>query len=216
MGIAPKECSDELQGTLEGVGGKEVDAFNHLCIQNSFPVSAGIDGVEFRDFVEHGSEAVPGVGGFGIAFVFPVQELGRSAPEGLNDALEAVSHFARRGLSPMGHVVGLLNGGSGIFPRTGDDFEALDGKVGWGRVRPLVMPVAYGDVLGRQINGAKGVVLAGFPFAQAGGFAVEQAVAPNPEGAPLLAQMIVNGPDLAGEEFGLVFAGASWAIGFAD
>src|SRR5262249_7326703 len=42
------------------------------------------------------------------------------------------------------------------------------------------------------------------------------AVAPNPKGAPLLLEMVVDAFDFAGEKLGLVFAAAVLALGFTD
>src|SRR5262245_36972276 len=110
----------------------------------------------------------------------------------------------------------LLESGLWISPGTGDDVEAFHGEINGCGISALVMPVTNEDVLGDEVDGAEGVVFAGFPFAEASGFTIQQTVAPNPELARFGLEVVVKELDLTGEELGLVLAATARAFGFAN
>ena len=78
------------------------------------------------------------------------------------------------------------------------------------------MPVADDDVLRDHANCILGAVHAGFPLSHAGGGSIEEPIAPDPQSAAGLSQMVVQGLHLARQQFRLVPAFAALAIVLAE
>ena len=121
------------------------------------------------------------------------------------------------GLRPdPGHILDLLYGRRGVFPRASDDVESFHGEVCGGGFGAIVVPVANHDVLRDQVDGAVGVVEAALPFAEAGHFTVQEAVAPDPELAVLGGEVIADPSHFAGEKLRFIFARTARAFVVAE
>src|SRR5690606_25573499 len=103
-----------------------------------------------------------------------------------------------------------------FLPRAANDRETFHGKVDSGWHRPVVVPVANHHIFINQVDGTVGVVHARFPHADAGGFAIDEAIAPYPELAIVLNQVVGNLIHLIGKQLGFIMPRAAHATVVAD
>ena len=170
--------------------------------------------------LEDGSKAVPGSIVAGRVLlgdtVVAIEKALCVGPGRFDYAKEAVLHFGGGGVAAADHVVDLGEAVPADAPGAGDDAEAFCREIDGSLVRAFIVPVADDDVFGDHIDGAKGIVIGGFPFADAGGLAVDKPVSPDPEFPVLLCEVVMERLYFAGEEDGGVAAAAAGAFGLAD
>ena len=81
-------------------------------------------------------------------------------------------------LAEMDHIIYLLKRYLRFTPRACSNVEAFHGKVNSGLLGTLIMPVADKNIFRDQGDHTLGSVHAGFPSADPGSFAIDQAVSP--------------------------------------
>src|SRR5690606_35495332 len=116
----------------------------------------------------------------------------------------------------VGHVVDLLSADRGSAPGAGYNPEPFHRKEYSRLVGPLIVPVADYHVLRDHVHRAVRVVHAGLPHTDAGGLAVDEAIAPDPQFPPFRRQVIADACYFPGKKLGLVASAATRAFVVAD